>query len=192
VAAGEPRSRSREIYRGKVVHLFVDTVTLPNGHTTTLERIRHPGAAAVVPFVDPATILLVRQYRHAAGGYLLEIPAGKLDPGETPEHCAARETEEETAHRAGRLVRMGAILTTPGFTDEVIHLFAGFDLVRTESALEADEDLTVVPLPFADALARVERGEIQDAKTMSALLLAARRWPAGPPAGSAAGPTGSS
>jgi len=187
VAAGESASASREIYRGRVVHLFVDTVTLPNGHTTTLEMIRHPGAAAVVPFLDPATILLVRQFRHAAGGYLLEIPAGKLDPGEAPERCAARETEEETAHRAGRLERLGAILTTPGFTDEIIHLFAGFDLVRTQSALEADEDLTVVTLPFAEALARVESGEIQDAKTMSALLLAARRWPAGPPAGSGSG-----
>ena len=166
---------SREVYRGRVVHLFVDTLTLPNGHTTTLEVIRHPGAAAVVPFVDPDTILLVRQYRHAAGGYLLEIPAGKLDAGEAPEACAARETEEETGHRARRLERLGAILTTPGFTDEIIHLFAGYDLVATQSTLEADEDLTVVRLPFAEAVAMVERGEIQDAKSMSALLLAARR-----------------
>jgi ADP-ribose pyrophosphatase len=171
---------SKEIYRGKVVHLFVDTVTLPNGHTTTLEMIRHPGASAVVPFFDARTILLVRQYRHAAGGYLLEIPAGKLDPGEAPEHCAARETAEETGYRPGRLEKLGAILTTPGFTDEVIHLYAGFDLVAAATGLEADEDLTVEPWPFAEALALVEEGGIQDAKTMSALLLAARRWPAGP------------
>jgi 8-oxo-dGTP pyrophosphatase MutT (NUDIX family) len=94
--------------------------------------IRHPGAAAVVPFLDPRTILLVRQFRHAAGGFLLEIPAGKLDPGEPPEVCAARETEEEVGYRAGRLEKLGAILTTPGFTDEIIHLYAGFDLVPTE------------------------------------------------------------
>ena len=172
---------SKEIYRGKVVHLFVDTVTLPNGHTTTLEMIRHPGASAVVPFLDPATILLVRQYRHAAGGYLLEVPAGKLDPGEAPEHCAARETAEETGYRPARLEKLGAILTTPGFTDEIIHLYAGFDLEVVAGALEVDEDLTVEPWPFAEALARVEEGAIQDAKTMSALLLAARRWPKGPP-----------
>ena len=172
---------SKEIYRGKVVHLFVDTVTLPNGHTTTLEMIRHPGAAAVVPFLDRATILLVRQYRHAAGGYLLEIPAGKLDPGEAPESCAARETAEETGYRPAHLEKLGAILTTPGFTDEIIHLYAGFALGPVAGGLEPDEDLTVEPRPFAEALALVERGEIQDAKTMSALLLAARRWPAGPP-----------
>lgn len=165
----------REIYRGKVVHLFVETVTLPNGHTTTLEVIHHPGAAAVVPFFPDGTILMVRQYRHAAGGYLLEIPAGKLDPGEAPEACALRETEEEVGHRAGRLEKLGAILTTPGFTDEIIHLYAGYDLLPTRSATEPDEDLTVLRLPFAEALGRVERGEIQDAKTMAALLLAARR-----------------
>ncbi len=166
---------SREIHRGKVVHLFVDTVTLPNGHVTELEMIRPPGAAAVVPFLDPDTILLVRQWRHAAGGWLVELPAGKLDAGEAPEACARRETEEETGHRVGRLERLGAILTTPGFTDEIIHLFAGYDLVPTQASLEPDEALTVLRVPFADALAQVERGEITDAKTMSALLLAARR-----------------
>ena len=165
----------KEVYKGKVVHLFVETVTLPNGYTTALEVIHHPGAAAVVPFVTADEILLVRQYRHAAGGYLLEIPAGKLDHGEAPETCAARETEEETGFRAGRLAKLGAILTTPGFTDEIIHLVAGYDLVPTAAALEPDEDLTVLRLPFDEAVARVERGEIQDAKTMSALLLAARR-----------------
>ncbi len=168
---------SREVYRGRVVHLFVDTITLPNGHTTELEVIRHPGASAVVPFMGDGTVLLVRQYRHAAGGYLLEAPAGKLDPGEAPEACARRETEEETGYRVGRLERLGAILTTPGFTDEIIHLFAGYDLLPGTVAREADEDMTLVRMPFAEAVAMVERGEIQDAKTMSALLLAARKGP---------------
>jgi len=112
----------REIYRGKVVHLFVETVTLPNGHTTTLEVIHHPGAAAVVPFLADRTVLLVRQYRHAAGGYIWEVPAGKLD-GELPEVCARRELVEEAGVEAGRLESLGDIVTTPGFSDEVIHLF---------------------------------------------------------------------
>src|SRR5687768_4442595 len=99
---------AREIYQGRVVHLFVERVTLPNRHATELEVIHHPGAAAVVPFLPNGDILLVRQYRHAirrhvADGYLLEIPAGKLDPGEAPEACAVRETEEETGFRPGRL-----------------------------------------------------------------------------------------
>lgn len=164
----------REIYKGKVVHLFVETVTLPNGHTTALEVIHHPGASAVVPFLPDGSILMVRQFRHAVGGYLFEIPAGKLDPGEDPEACARRETEEEVGHRVGRLEKLGAILTTPGFTDEIIHLYAGYDLVATSAATEPDEDLTVVRLPFTEAIARVERGEIRDAKSMAALLLAAR------------------
>jgi ADP-ribose pyrophosphatase len=166
---------SREIYKGRVVHLFVDTVRLPNGHVTDLEVIHHPGAAAVLPFVGQGDVLLVRQFRHAAGGYLLEIPAGKLDQGEAPEACARRETAEEIGQRVGRLEKLGSILTTPGFTDEVIHLFAGYDLVPTAAALEPDEDLTVVRMSFAEALARVEQGEITDAKSMATILLAARR-----------------
>ncbi len=166
---------AREIYKGKVVHLFVHDVTLPNGHRTSLEVIRHPGASAVIPFVTPGEVLLVRQYRHATGGYLIEVPAGKLDAGEPPEACAVRETEEETGYRPGRIERLGAIYTTPGFTDEVIHLFAAYDLTPTRTSHEADEVMTVLRVPFAEALEQVERGDITDAKTVAALLLAARR-----------------
>ena len=165
----------REVYKGRIVHLFVHDVTLPNGHRTDLEVIRHPGASAVVPFVSPDEVLLVRQYRFATGGYLLEVPAGKLDSGEPPEDCARRETEEETGHSVGRLEKLGAIWTTPGFTDEVIHLFAAHDLRPTRLGHGADEVMTVERVRFSDALERVDRGEINDAKSVCALLLAARR-----------------
>ncbi len=166
----------REIHKGRVVHLFEHDLVLPNGVRTTLEVVRHPGAAAVVPFVLAEEVVMVRQFRYAAGGYLWEIPAGKLDGGEKPEACAARECEEEVGFRPGRLERLGAILTTPGFTDEIIHLYAGFDLTPTRTAHEADEVMTVTRMPFAEVLRMVDTGEITDAKSVSALLLAARRF----------------
>jgi len=168
-------NQPREIYKGRIVHLFVHEVTLPNGHQTTLEVIRHPGASAIVPFVSPDEVLLVRQYRFAAGGYLLEVPAGKLDAGEAPEDCARRETEEETGHAVGRLEKLGAIWTTPGFTNEVIHLFAAHDLRPTRTDHEADEVLSVERVRFADALGMVSGGEINDAKSVCAILLLARQ-----------------
>jgi len=168
---------ARQIYRGKVVNLWVHDVPLPNGRRTTLEVIHHPGAAAVLPFHGDGDVVLVRQYRFAAGGWLIEIPAGKLDPGESPEACAIRETEEEVGMRAGRVVKLGSILTTPGFTDEVIHLYEAHDLQSTVTRHEEDEVLTVLRVPFARAVAMVEEGEIHDGKTVAAILLAARRRP---------------
>src|SRR5262245_45013842 len=119
--------------------LSQEKVRLPNGRTVELDIVRHPGASAVVPFVSVDEILLIRQFRHAAGGSILEVPAGKLDPGDTPEACAARELEEEAGRRARRLVKLASIFTTPGFTDEVIHLFAAFDLETVPTRHEHDE-----------------------------------------------------
>jgi len=167
---------TREVYKGRVVHLVVDEVVLPNGHQMALEVIHHPGAAAVVPFVTPDEILLVRQYRHAAGGFLLEVPAGKLDAGEPPEVCARRETEEEVGWTVGTLTALGPILTTPGFTDEVIHLFAAHDLRPSTARPGLDEVLSVVRMPLLDALEAIERGAISDAKSVCAILLAERRF----------------
>jgi ADP-ribose pyrophosphatase len=159
----------REIYRGRVVHLGVETVTLPNGATVELEVIRHQGAAAVVPLRADGTVLLVRQYRHAAGGFIFEIPAGKLDPGEAPLHCAARELEEEIGYRAGRLEHLLTFFTTPGFTDEIIHVYLATDLAPGTQALEHDEVLEVVPMPLAEAIARIQDGTITDGKTILGL-----------------------
>ena len=166
------RLTSERVYEGKLLKVDRDEVVLPNGKETVLEMIRHPGASAVIPFVTASEILLVRQFRYATDGFILEAPAGKLDDGEEPEVCAAREIEEEVGHRAGRLERLGAIYTTPGFTDEVIHLWSAHDLTEVGQRLEPDEVLSVVRLSFEEALERVHRGDITDAKTICALTLA--------------------
>lgn len=170
--AETPLIERRPIYKGRIVDLSLDRIRLPNGRVCDLEMIRHPGAAAVVPVDDEGRVLLVRQYRHASGGWLLEVPAGKLDGGEPPEDCAARELEEETGFRPGRLVPMGWIWTTPGFTDERIWLFLALDLSKTRQNLQADELLTVERLPLAEAVRRAGLGEIHDGKSICALLRA--------------------
>jgi ADP-ribose pyrophosphatase len=167
---------SRSVHEGRIVKLSVEEVRLPNGNTVTLEVIRHPGAAAVVPIDGEGNVVLVRQYRHATRSWLLEIPAGKLDhPGESPEDCALREVEEETGFRAGRLESLGWIWTTPGFTDEKIWLYLARDLTPSKSDLQADEVLTVETLPLAEAVRRAAAGEIVDGKSVCALLRAAAR-----------------
>lgn len=164
----------RAIYDGRVVKLGIERVRLPNGKTTELEIIRHQGAAAVVPLDSSGNVLMVRQYRHAVGGWLLEVPAGKLDPGEAPEECARRETEEEVGVKVGRLEPLGAIWTTPGFTDERIWLFLATDLEPSYQALEEDEVLEIESMALPDALALVDSGEITDSKSLIALLKAER------------------
>lgn len=169
----------RPVYRGRIVDLSVDTVRFPDGSVGQLEFIRHSGAAAVLPVLDdPAApdprILLIRQYRYAAGGYLFEVPAGRPDrPGEDWEVCARRELEEETGLIAGRLLPLTTIYTTPGFCDERIHLFLALDLTQGRTSLDQDEFLEPVVLPLSEALDRVRAGEITDAKTVCTLLYAA-------------------
>jgi ADP-ribose pyrophosphatase len=166
---------TRRIYTGRVVRLDVDTVRFPDGSTGQLELIRHPGAAAIVPCAsDPPgadpTILLIRQYRYATGGQLWEVPAGTLDPGEDPEACARRELLEETGVTAARLQRLTSIWTTPGFTNEVIHLYLATGLTSGEPSRERDEFIEVVPQPLSRVLALIRDGEIRDAKTVAAIL----------------------
>jgi ADP-ribose pyrophosphatase len=164
------RTDGKRVYEGIVIDVDIDEVSLPNGAHATLEIIRHPGAAAVVPLHPDRTVTLIRQYRYAAGGFIHEVPAGKLEPAETPESCADREIEEETGLRAGSLTNLGFIFTTPGFTDEKIHLYAATDLTETSQALEPDEVLEVVRLPLDEALAMAARGEITDSKSLCALF----------------------
>ena len=168
---------SRRVYTGRVLDLDLDTVRFPNGHTGELEMIRHPGAAAVVPVLsadgsDDPHLLLIRQYRYAAGGPIWEIPAGRLEKGEDPETCARRELLEEAGATAGRLQRLTTIYTTPGFTDERIHLFAAWDLVvkEHEARREPDEFMEAAPVPMSRALRMIRDGEMVDAKTVTAVL----------------------
>ncbi len=164
----------RPIYEGRVVRLRVETVRLPNGNVSELEIVRHPGAAAVVPLDRDGTVHLVRQYRHATGRWLLEVPAGKLDGGEPPEVCAARELEEEVGQTAGSLAPLGRIFTTPGFTDERIWLFLATDLTPARQALQPDESLRVERVPLEEAVRMALGGEVEDAKSICALLRAER------------------
>ncbi|MCB9710302.1 MAG: NUDIX hydrolase [Nitrospiraceae bacterium] len=163
---------SERMYTGKVLKLDLDTVELPNGKTTTLEILRHPGASAVVPLTSDGRVVLIRQLRHAAGGFIYEIPAGKLDHQEDPTVCAARELEEEVGYCAGTLTLLTSIWTAPGFTDEVIHIYQASDLQRGKQHLDHDEVLEVVEWPLEVALSKIHDGTIRDAKTIIGLQLA--------------------
>ena len=166
--------KRRLAYQGRSIAVYVEEAELPGGRRVDLDVVRHPGASAIVPFETDDVVLLIRQYRHAAGATIWEVPAGKLD-GDTPEVCARKELEEEAGRRAGRIERLGSILTTPGFTDEVIHLFAAFDLEPIPQRLESDEVIDVVPTPIGEALELIWSGELTDAKSVVALVHAARR-----------------
>ncbi|MBX3025219.1 NUDIX hydrolase [bacterium] len=161
-----------EVFRGRIITVNQDEVTLPNGGRATLDIVHHPGAAAVVALDAEGAVVLLRQYRHAAGGFIWEVPAGTLGAGEAPAACARRELEEETGLVAARWTPLGSIVTTPGFCDERIHLFLARELRETAAALEDDEVLTVSRVPLASALAMVARGEIEDAKSIAALYRA--------------------
>lgn len=166
---------SRQIYKGRIVDLRLERVTLPNGHVLELEVMHHPGASAVAAVDDAQQVVLIRQYRHAAGGYIWELPAGILaGPDEAPAACAARELREEAGLVAGELRQLGTIFTTPGFCDERIHLFLARRLTAEAHAHEADEVIAeIARMPMADALGRISSGEIVDGKTIAGLHLAA-------------------
>lgn len=168
----------RRAYTGRIIAVDTDTVRFPDGSTGELDMIRHPGASAVVPFIsdpdgDDPQLLLLKQYRYAAGQFLYEIPAGRLEPGEDPRDCAIRELREETGCTAERMEFLVTIYTTPGFTDERIHLFMATGLERGETAHEADEFMTLETVTLSQALQLVKEGRIPDAKTALGVLYAA-------------------
>jgi len=169
---------SERVYTGKIITLDRDTVRFPDGSVGEMDMIRHPGASAIVPFLtdigsaDPQ-LLLIKQYRYAAGQYLYEVPAGRLDPGEDPRDCAARELREETGCSAREIEFLFTMFTTPGFTDERIHVFMASGLEHGDTAHESDEFMTVETVTLSSALRLIKEGEIKDAKTALAILFAA-------------------
>ena len=163
---------SRPIYDGRIVRFRLDTVALPDGSTAIREIIGTPGAVVIVPVTDDGQVRMVRQYRSAAGEFLLELPAGTLEPNESPAQAAPRELAEETGDHAARWRRLTGFYTLPGICDEYLHLFLATGLTPGPTNQEADEFIEVVTLPLDEALAMARRGEIRDAKTIIGLLMA--------------------
>jgi len=168
----EKELSSKLVFDGNLLKVYSDKVELPNGKEGEREYIKHPGAVAVVPITESGKIILVRQYRYAAGKALLEIPAGKLDKGEKPEECALRELEEETGYVAKTLQKLSSIYTTPGFTNEIIHLYIAENLTFAKQKLDEDEFLNVEIYTKEEVKKMIMDGRINDSKSMLALLLA--------------------
>ncbi len=165
---------SKEVFRGRIFDVTVDTIR-EGDKTYPREVVHHPGSAVIVPIFPDGTIALVRQYRHPAVRYLLELPAGTLERGEKPEEGAARELEEELGVVAGRLEKLSEFFVSPGFCEEKMWVFLATELTETHQRLEDDEILEVVRIPFAQALRMITSGEIEDAKTIIGVMLAAPR-----------------
>lgn len=166
-------NKRKVIHDGKVVNLGIEAVTLPTGDTLELEIVRHPGGAAVVAIDDMQRVCLLRQYRHAAAGWLWELPAGKIDVPETPGRTAKRELQEEAGLTADDWQPLGSFLTTPGFCDERIHLYLATGLHETEAEPHPHEIIEVHWKDFDEALEMCGRGEIDDGKTLLGLIRAA-------------------
>jgi ADP-ribose pyrophosphatase len=167
----DPKLIHRELaFKGRHVQVRLDQIVDSAGNTRTLEIVVHPGAVCVVPVLANGDVILIRQYRHAAGTRLLEICAGGLNPGEDPVEAARRELEEETGYLAGKLVERARFWTTPGFTTEFMYLYEATDLVKTQTHLDADEIIDVEIAMQADALRMIDDGRIQDAKSILGLL----------------------
>jgi len=168
----ETRIDGRTVFEGRILTLEVDRVRTPGGGESVREVIRHPGASVMVPVTADGKVLFVRQFRYPTGGVLLELPAGKLDPGEDPQICAERETAEETGFRPRRTEKLGEFYTAPGFTDELVRAFLVTDLVPApEAEADADELVELVSLSLPEYRDLIARGEIRDAKTLAAMAL---------------------
>jgi ADP-ribose pyrophosphatase len=158
-------------YKGKFLDFHLDRVLLPNGETTTREYLHHPGAVAAIPLLDNGEIILVKQFRYPTGKVLLEIPAGKLESGEEPEECVRRELIEEIGYDPGRITHLISVWTTPGFTDEIIHLYLATDLKPCSGNLDSDEFLEVIKMKKEELLEQINSHTLMDGKTSLALAI---------------------
>lgn len=165
---------TEELYKGRVVNLLIHKVLLPDGTESKREIVRHPGAVAIVAFDSQQMVLLVRQFRLAAGQIMHEIPAGTLNQDEEPQACAIRELQEETGYKPAVIEPLGGFFVAPGYTTEFIHLFLARELTESHLEGDADEFIEVERMPFSEALAMIERGDIIDSKTILGLLRVAR------------------
>jgi len=168
-------NETKIIHKGRVFTLAEDNITLPNGITTNIDVIHHPGASAMVPMLNKNTVLLVKQYRYAVGDFIWEIPAGTLNPGESPLECAKRELVEETGYCADKLEKLAEIVPVPGYSDERIHIYLATNLKKAVQNLDVDELLNIHEVKMEAALAMIAKGEIIDSKTISGLYLASIR-----------------
>ena len=164
---------SEQVFKGKVFSVDRDRVTLPNGREVTLDIVRHPKSVVLVPIPEPGHVILVRQYRHAVNANLWELPAGSLDPGETPEQAATRECHEEVGLVPQTVVRLAALFPTPGYCDEEMIFFrlSSLEQPTTEAAQDEDEDIEVKTFELREAREMIRRGEIVDMKTLVGLAL---------------------
>lgn len=167
------------IYQSRVFRLCRETVTLPNGVTTTLDVIHHPGSSAIVPLLPDDQVVMIKQYRQSLRQFLWEIPAGTLDPGENPLECARRELIEEAGYQANHFEKLTEIVPAPGYTDERIHIFLATDLAPVPQNLDKDEVLEVALLPLDETLAMIRDGRIQDALTVIGIFFVSMRFRAG-------------
>lgn len=166
----EKTMKSEKIYEGRIINLRVDTVELPNKKYSKREIVEHPGAVGIIAITKDNEVILVKQYRKPIEDTLLEIPAGKLEPKEDPQECAIRELEEETGFATDNVQKILEFYTTPGFSNEVMHIYIAKDLKEGTVNLDDDENIQIIKLPIDEVLYKVKTGEIKDAKTIIGIL----------------------
>ena len=166
------RINREEVYKGKIFTVVQDEIEFENGKKAKWDLVMHNGACAIVPLTDQQEVILVRQYRNAEDGEILEIPAGKLEKDEEPLTCARRELEEEIGHYANSIKKLCAMYTAVGFSDEKLHLYLATDLVKTQQNLDEDEYIDIITYPLQEAIEMIFTGAIKDNKTIVGLLAA--------------------